>query len=184
MVDDRPYSLLLRLGIILLPILAGVLAWSYYHPLGSVLTSKAVVVLPAPVTPRTAPASELAAEPADAAAVPETRAPVAIPARAPVAIPAPTAPAVSAQPAGPRIGPALGFAPDRPMPPPMPPQASTGAGTAASMPAGPSAKQPPASGREQSKAAEARKQDANSANRTIQKLDSEVDRKLGICRGC
>jgi len=60
MVDYRPYSLLLRLGIILLPILAGVLAWSYYHPLGSVLTPRAVVVIPAPVTIKTAPA-ELAA---------------------------------------------------------------------------------------------------------------------------
>ena len=183
MVDYRPYSLLLRLGIILLPILAGVLAWSYYHPLGSVLTPRAVVVIPAPVTIKTALA-ELAAEPGDAASAPETPARVAVPARAPVASPAAVAPAVSAQGAAPRTGPALGFAPDRPIPPPMPPQAGIGAGTAATMPAPPSAKQPPASGREPSKAAEARKPDATSANRTIQKLDNDIDRKLGICRGC
>lgn len=32
MAEERPYSLLIRLGVILAPILAGVLLWSYYHP--------------------------------------------------------------------------------------------------------------------------------------------------------
>jgi hypothetical protein len=109
MVDYRPYSLLLRLGIILLPILAGVLAWSYYHPLGSMLTPKAAVVIPAP-TSKAPNLTELAAEPADPAAVTSGAPAVA-------AGPAAATPAVLTRPVAPNTGAALGFAPDSQMPP-------------------------------------------------------------------
>jgi hypothetical protein len=169
MVDYRPYSLLLRLGIILLPILAGVLAWSYYHPLGSMLTPKAAVVIPAPAASKAPNPTELIVVPADAVA----------PADAPAA--AATSAAVPARPVAPNTGAALGFAPDTQM---RPTQVGPGARTAATMPALPGTKQQPVSGREPSKARDARKQEAASTHRTIQKLDNEVDRKLSICRGC
>jgi hypothetical protein len=171
MVDYRPYSLLLRLDMILLPILAGVLAWSYYHPLGSMLTPKAAAVIPAPATGKTPNPTELAAEPADPV-IPGIPA-AAVDAAAPM-------PAAPLRPAPPNTGAALSFAPDSQ----MPPQAGTGAGAAATLPAPPGTKQQPASGREHSKARDARKQEAASTHTTIQKLDNEINRRLSICRGC
>jgi hypothetical protein len=172
MVDYRPYSLLLRLGIILLPILAGVLALSYYHPLGSMLTPKAAAVIPAPAASKAPNPTELIVVPADPAVTSETPAAAAGPAA--------VTPAVSARPVAPNTGAALGFAPDTQM---RPTQVGPGAGTAATMPTLPGTRQQPAPAREPSKA-RARKQEAASTHRTIQKLDNEFDRKLSICRGC
>src|SRR5260370_41375646 len=62
---ERPYSLLIRLGVILAPILAGVLLWSYYHPPASVFSPKPAVVIPAPLTASAPNPSELAAEPTE-----------------------------------------------------------------------------------------------------------------------
>jgi hypothetical protein len=176
MVDYRPYSLLLRLGTILLPILAGVLAWSYYHPLGSILTPKAAVVIPAPTSKAPNP-TELAAEPADPAD------PAAVTSGAPAvaAGPAAATSAVLTRPVAPNTGAALGFAPDSQMPPT---QVRPPAGTAATIPALPGTKQQPAPGREPSKARDTRKQEAAFTHRTIQKLDNEINRKLSIFRGC
>src|SRR6266536_3968284 len=88
MAEERPYSLLIRLGVILAPILAGVLLWSYYHPPVSVFSRKPAAAVPASVTTRAPNASELAAEPAD---------PVASPGAAAAAV---AAPASSAEPGG------------------------------------------------------------------------------------
>ena len=50
MAEERPYSLLIRLGVILMPILAVILAWSYYHPPALVLSRKGPAVIPAAST--------------------------------------------------------------------------------------------------------------------------------------
>jgi hypothetical protein len=169
MAEERPYSLLIRLGVILAPILAGVLLWSYYHPPASVLSGKPAVVIPAPPTASTPSPSELAAEPVD-----------------PVANLGPAAaagvtPATSADPAGPDAETFRTVATGSRV---TAPQAGPPAGTAATSPAPAGPSQQPAPGRERPKAQDARKQEASSTHRTIQKLDKEIDRKLNICSGC
>lgn len=169
MAQERPYSLLIRLGVILAPILAGVLLWSYYHPPASVLSRKPAVVIPAPLTASAPNQSELAAEPADPVANPGAAAVAAV---TPTASADPTRPdaetfrtiATGSRATAPQVGPA--------------------AGTAAASPAPAAPRQQPAPGRERPKAQDARKQEASSTHRTIQKLDKEIDRKLNICSGC
>ncbi len=169
MAEERPYSLLIRLGVILAPILAGVLLWSYYHPPVSVLSRKpaVAVAVPAPLTASAPNPSELAAEPADPVANPGTAAAAAV------------TPAVSTDPAAPDAGAfrtvATGSQTAAPQGAPR---------TVATSPAPSGPRQQPAPGREHPKAPVAHKQEASSAHRTIQKLDKEIDRKLNICSGC
>jgi hypothetical protein len=169
MVDYRPFSLLIRLGVILAPILAGVLLWSYYHPPALVLSRKPAVAIPAPLPARTPNPSELAAEPAD---------PVATPGAAAAAE---MTPAVSADPAAPDAG---AFRSVTPGSQTTAPQGGTAASTAATSPALAGSRQQPAPGRERAKAPTAGKQEASSIPRTLEKLDKQIDRKLSICTGC
>lgn len=169
MAEERPYSLLIRLGVILAPILAGVLLWSYYHPPVLVLSRKPAVAVPAPLTARAPNPSELAAEPIDPAANPGAAAAAAVP------------PAVSADPAAPDAGAFRTVATGSQT---ATPQGGAAASTAATSPALSGPRQQPATGREHPKAPVAHKQEASSAHRTIQKLDKEIDRKLNICSGC
>jgi hypothetical protein len=172
MTEERPYSLLIRLGVILVPIVTGILLWSYYHSPGSVFSAKPAAVIPAPFTAGTPkpsePVAEAAAEPAE---------PVEPPIAAATAF-AP-APAVAPSTAGPGTKGFQGIATGQPAAAPGGPVAST----AATAPAPPALKQA-APGRERTKAGETRKQEAASAHKTIQKLDKELDRKLSICSGC
>ena len=171
MAEERPYSLLIRLGVILAPILAGVLLWSYYHPPVLVLSRKptVAVAVPAPLTASAPNPSELAAEPTDPVANPGAAAAVAVP------------PAVSADPAPPDAGALRTVATGSQT---AAPRGGAAAGTAATSPALSGPSQQPATGREHPKAPVAHKQEASSAHRTIQKLDKEIDRKLNICSGC
>src|SRR6266699_7203418 len=92
MAEERPYSLLIRLGVILAPILTGVLLWSYYHPPVSVLSRKPAVAIPAPLPANAPNPSELAAEPADPVATPGAAAAAGV------------TPAVSVDPTAPEAG--------------------------------------------------------------------------------
>jgi len=166
MAEERPYSLLIRLGVILAPILAGVLLWSYYHPPVSVFSRKPVAAVPASVTTRAPNASELAAEPAD---------PVASPGAAAAAV---AAPASSAEPGGANSA----LRPVAASSQKAATQSDPAANTPAPAPALSGSRQQPAP--ERPKARDTRKQEAASAHKTIQKLDKEIDRKLSICSGC
>jgi hypothetical protein len=168
MAEERPYSLLIRLGVILAPILAGVLLWSYYHPPVSVLSRKPAVAIPAPLPARTPNPSELAAEPADPAATPGAAAAAEV------------TPAVSADPAAPDAGAFRSVAPGSQ----TAPQGGAAASTAATPPALAGSRQQPAPGRERPKAPAVGKQEASSTPRTLEKLDKQIDRKLSICTGC
>ena len=169
MAEERPYSLLIRLGVILAPILTGVLLWSYYHPPVSVLSRKPAVAVPAPLTASAPNPSELAAEPADPVANPDAAAAAAV------------TPAVSAAPAAPDAG---AFRTVATGSQPAAPRGGAAASTAATSPALSGSRQQPAPGRERPKARDAREQEASSTHRTIQKLDKGIDRKLNICSGC
>jgi|GEM_PF-4855712 len=169
MAEGRPYSLLIRLGVILAPILAGVLLWSYYHPPTSVLSGKPAVVIPAPPTASTPSPSELAAEPADQVENPGAAAAAEV------------TPAASADPAGPDAETFRTVATGSRA---TAPQAGPAAGTAPTSPAPAGPRQQPAPGRERPKAPSAHKQEASSTHRTIEKLDKEISRKLNICSGC
>ena len=164
MAEERPYSLLIRLGVILAPILAGILLWSYYHPPVSVLSRKPAVAIPAPLTASAPNPSELAAEPADPVANPGAAAAAAV------------TPAVSADPAAPDAGAFRTVATGNQTAAPQGAPSIAATSPALSRP-----RQQPAPGRERPKA---HKQEASSAHRTIQKLDKEIDRKLNICSGC
>ncbi len=168
MAEERPYSLLIRLGVILAPILAGVLLWSYYHPPASVLSRKPAVVIPAPLTASAPNPSELAAEPAEPVADPGAAANAGV------------TPAMSADPTGPDAETFRTVATGSQT---TAPQGGAAAGTAATSPA-PSGPRQSAPGRERPKAPGPHKQEASSTHRTIQKLDKEIDRKLNICSGC
>jgi len=169
MAQERPYSLLIRLGVILAPILAGVLLWSYYHPPVSVLSRKPAVAIPAPL-PASAPnPSELAAEPAEPVADPGAAANAGV------------TPAVSVDPTAPEAG---AFRSVTPGSQTTAPQGGAAASTAATPPALAGSRQQPAPGRERPKAPGAGKPEASSTPRTLQKLDKQIDRKLSICTGC
>ena len=167
MAEEQPYSLLIRLGVILGPILAGVLVWSYYHPPAAIFSPKKPSVTAAPVPVPAPNLSELAAEPAETIADP-------VAAAAPVAMPA--AAAFSEPDAGGFRGAA--------MPKPVATPGGTVASTHATPPAVLGPRQQSAAGPERRKARDARKQEAASAHKSIQKLDKEISRKLSICSGC
>lgn len=173
MAEERPYSLLIRLGVILAPILAGVLLWSYHHPPVSILSRKPAVAIPAPL-PASAPnPSELAAEPAEPTE--------------PVANPGPAAasgvtPAVSADPAAPGVGAFRSVTPGSQTAAPQ--GGAAAASAAATPPALAGSRQQPAPGRERPKAPAVGKPEASSTPKTLQKLNKQIDRKLSICSGC
>jgi predicted component of type VI protein secretion system len=168
MADERPYSLLIRLGVILAPILAGALVWSYYHPPASVLSRKPAPAMP-PLAASAPNPSELAADPADAVANP-----------APPAA-AVTMPATSADRSAPAPGGLRSVATGSPTATTKP---GAVASTAATTPPIPGPPQQTAPGGERRKPRDIRKQEASSAHRAIQKMDREIDRKLSICSGC
>jgi hypothetical protein len=167
MAEERPYSLLIRLGVILAPILAGALLWSYRYPPAAVWTPKPPAVIPAPLAAGAPKPAEPAADAAD---------PVANAASAATM----TMPPSFAEPSVPERGALRGVA--------------AGSRTAATQPAaaGPAATKPAMQGPPQPttppgdrrKAREVRKQEAASTHKAIQKLDKEIDRKLSICSGC
>jgi len=170
MAEERTYSLLIRLGIILAPILAGCLLWSYHHPPAAVFARKPAAAIPAPATANARNPPELDAERADPVADPDAAAAVATP-------------AISADPAAPDPGASRPIATgSRTTAAPAPVGAA--ASTAATSPALLGARQQPPPGRERPKARDARKQESASTHRTIEKLDKEIDRKLSICSGC
>jgi hypothetical protein len=188
MAQERPYSLLIRLGILLLPILTAVLIWSYHHPPASMLAQKpaGVIVIPAPAKGG-APFGPL----------PEAANPVSGPApigTAPPPVPAPasvstrmSAPAPAQQPARPDganiRAPAMGSR-TPPGSPAIPPSAMSLSPAAPAPAIAPFASQSEASGREQAKARDPRKRQPAGSGGAVQKLDKEIDGKLSICRGC
>jgi hypothetical protein len=175
MAEERPYSLLIRLGAILVPILAGILVWSYYHPPVSLLSPRAPSVIPAPLAATAPKASESADEPTD-----PISGPAAVGASAPV-------PAVAPENVRPDPGTFRTIATGKQTSsgaPRAPPPASTSGPLATNPATPPTAPQSAASGRERTKTRDARKQEPAPAHSTIQKLDKEIDRKLSICSGC
>jgi hypothetical protein len=181
MAEERPYSLLIRLGSILLPILAGVLVWAYYHP-PAFLARNAPAVVTAPRPASVPNPSELAVQPADPIAGQDASA-------APAEMPAPAAAATMPAPAATTATPAPAATTARPPDPDLPGAAALRNSTpvarapaAQRMPAAPAAPvaaQPPTPG-----ARDIRKQEASSTPGTIEKLDKEIARKLTICEGC
>ena len=193
MAEQRPYSLLIRLGVILVPILTAILIWSYYDPPISMLSQKPAAVIPAPIPAKTASPFEPAPETADAVSGPAAAVTERAPARA-------TAPVVTEPARAPATVPAMAQQPDRrivgtirsiattsqmpPDTPAIPPSALFLSPTAPGPAAAAAASQSPVPGREPAQARDAGKPQPAAARGTTQKQDQEIDRKLSICRGC
>jgi len=193
MAEERPYRLLIRLGVILVPILTAILISSYYHPPG-MLSRKPAAVIAAPSAAKTASPFEAAPAMADAVSDPAARAAKPAPAPAdPISSAAtlvtapPRPPAIARQPARPDAGAIRALATGSetpPRPPAIPPSALSLSPAGSVGPTAPAASQPAAPLREQTKARDAGKQQPAPRRGTIEKLDRELDRKLSICQGC
>ena len=168
---DLPFSLLLRLGGILLPVLAGILIWSYYGrpTLSQSARPNIIAISPANAPPQSVPLSSEAAAipPPTAATAPAPSVPTPVSMTSGFAEPSPVEAAA--------MGNSDAVATTRAAQPG--PKGASGA----TPPAVPSARQAPAAA-QQAKVPETRKQQAATAAQ--KKRDKEIDAKLSICSGC
>jgi hypothetical protein len=168
MVGDWPYHLFLRLGAILLPILAGIVVWSYYrgHATRPPRPTAAIAV-PSTENPLKSldltPELRAGEQPAPVAAAPSAGVSPALP----TSFAGPSAAEAEAM----RKANALATPPGVAAPI-----------RGAARPPRPATSGQPASTGNRPKARDARKEEARSVS--SQKLDKELDRKLSICSGC